>query len=517
MAAVMNLCAVGPRLANAAADAPVPSPIRGVSTLVSLAPDGRLHYRAYSELGDVIPDFSHCGFAGGGVALPQAQVVETLDPQPTGDDTEWIQGALDRVAQLPVGADGLRGAVRLKRGHYRVAGPLVIRASGVVLRGDGDEVDGTVITATARKQQPLITLGARTSPREEKTSGGEVTDAGVPVGARKLHVADATGFAPGQNILVIRRGNAAWIREIGMNRIATRPGAPGSTRQWEPFDLRFDRVVMAVSGNEITIDAPIGCAIEARWGGGVVVRYAESRPERCGVEWVRAISVFDKAKTTRIGSETGFIDEAHATHAVVLDNVKNAWVRHVTTEHFYHGPARVGGRAKWITIEDCRALAPVSEITGGRRYPYDVNGQLTLVQRCYSDQARHAFVFGSRVPGPNVFLNCRSEHDYATSEPHHRWSVAGLYDNVEARMAIQDRQWMGSGHGWAGANYVVWNSRGELVCQRPPTAQNFAVGFVGKRGRDAFERPTGWWESEGAPVQPTSLYQQQLRDRLGGR
>ena len=54
----MSLCAVGPRWAIAAADAPVPSPIRGVSTLVSLAPDGRLRYRAYSELGDVIPDFS---------------------------------------------------------------------------------------------------------------------------------------------------------------------------------------------------------------------------------------------------------------------------------------------------------------------------------------------------------------------------------------------------------------------------------------------------------------------------
>jgi len=54
---------------------------------------------------------------------------------------------------------------------------------------------------------------------------------------------------------------------------------------------------------------------------------------------------------------------------------------------------------------------------------------------------------GARVAGPIVFLDCRSERDYATSEPHHRWSVGGLYDNVDAQMAIQDRQWMGSGQG----------------------------------------------------------------------
>lgn len=74
---------------------------------------------------------------------------------------------------------------------------------------------------------------------------------------------------------------------------------------------------------------------------------------------------------------------------------------------------------------------------------------------------------------------------------------------------------MGSGQGWAGANYVVWNSRGSLSCQQPPQAQNFAIGFVGKRGRDASPRASGWWESEGTPVEPRSLYRAQLAERAG--
>ena len=74
---------------------------------------------------------------------------------------------------------------------------------------------------------------------------------------------------------------------------------------------------------------------------------------------------------------------------------------------------------------------------------------------------------------------------------------------------------MGSGHGWAGANYVAWNCEGSLVCQQPPTAQNFAIGQVGKKERGAFPRPDGCWESPGQHVAPRSLYLQQLEDRLG--
>jgi hypothetical protein len=159
----------------------------------------------------------------------------------------------------------------------------------------------------------------------------------------------------------------------------------------------------------------------------------------------------------------------------------------------------------------------VSEITGGRRYPFNIEGQLILVQRCYAREARHAFAVGARVPGPNVFLDCLADRSYNTSEPHQRWSVGGLFDNVQAQMAIQDRQWMGSGHGWAGANYVVWNSSGSLVCQRPPTAQNFSIGFTGKKRKGAFPRPDGYWESEGIHVSPRSLYLAQLQERLGSR
>jgi hypothetical protein len=478
---------------------------------------GGLVYAPYSVRGDTIPDFSHAGYRGGAAPIPTVPVRITLEPQPTGDDADRMQQAIDEVGRLPADVNGVRGAVLLKAGLYRVSKGLRIESSGVVLRGEGDAASATTVLVDLKAEKPLVTIGNTTQPKVIAGTLQEVTDDFVAVGARRVRVVDASAFHVGQSVFLIRRGNAAWITEIGMDRITGRPGNPSSTRQWTPFELKFDRVVTAVDGSTLELDAPLTCAIDRRWGGGSVVAYHDGdRIQHAGVEGLRAISAFDETKRGDYNGESVHVDENHASYLVEFAHAKNCWVRGVTTVHFTHGVALVSENAKWITVEKGRALAPVSLITGGRRYPFHINGQLTLMRDCFAERARHAFVFGARVCGPNVFLNCRSVADYATSEPHHRWSVGGLYDNVETTLAIQDRQWMGSGHGWSGANYVAWNCRGTLICQQPPTAQNFAIGFVGSRGKDAFPgRPPGWWESEGTPVEPRSLYEAQLRARLG--
>src|SRR4029079_18134553 len=67
----------------------------------------------------------------------------------------------------------------------------------------------------------------------------------------------------------------------------------------------------------------------------------------------------------------------------------------------------------------------------------------------------------------------------------------------------------GTGHGWAGANYVFWNcSARNLEIDNPPTAQNWAIGCIGTKSSN------GTFESLGTKVTPTSLYQKQLWDRL---
>ncbi len=78
-----------------------------------------------------------------------------------------IQAAIDRVSALTPDANGFRGAVLLKKGVYLVEGSLYIRASGVVLRGEGNGVDGTVLNATQKSQHTLIILQEAAGVRAE--------------------------------------------------------------------------------------------------------------------------------------------------------------------------------------------------------------------------------------------------------------------------------------------------------------------------------------------------------------
>jgi len=486
------------------------------SKLVYPGKDGKLVYVA-DENGNTIPDFSNCGYMGGRVRLPI--VTERASVTPVhGDAAAIIQAAIDRVSKMPVDKDGFRGAVLVKKGVYKIGQPLQIATSGVVLRGQGQDQNGTVLVATQRKQHSLIEIKGRSFGKANGQSH-RIADNYVPVGSHAFKLDSAKGLNVGDHIIVRRIGNKEWIHEIAMDRIKVRPEDPGGTVQWEPFNLEFDRFITGINGDQITIDAPIVCAIEQRWGGGEVVAFESSeRISRIGIENLRGDSEFDRKKTEIYDEEKRdkyFSDEEHGWDFINVNFAENVWVSNITAIHFGYSAVDVR-QAKWVTVQDSKSLDMVSEITGSRRYSFNINGQMCLVQRCETETARHAFVLGSHVCGPNVFLNCKATNSYNSSEPHHRWSVGGLFDNIAAHIAIQDRQWMGSGHGWAGANYIAWNCEGPLVCQRPPTAQNWAIGQIGEKQPGAFApRPDGYWESQGHHVEPRSVYLQQLEDRLG--
>jgi hypothetical protein len=124
-----------------------PEPVSsGQSRIVFAGPDGRLGY-APDFKGNRPLDFSNAGYGGGGVALPNVQARVAVEPG-EGDDSARIQAAIDQVSAMPQNAEGIRGAVLLKRGRFEVGTTLVIRASGVVLRGEGRGEDGTILFAS---------------------------------------------------------------------------------------------------------------------------------------------------------------------------------------------------------------------------------------------------------------------------------------------------------------------------------------------------------------------------------
>lgn len=491
--------------------------------------DGRLVY-VPDEAGNTIPDFSHAGYEGGGVALPYVPVRETVKPV-NGDCAPLIQEAIDRISNMPIDENGFRGAVLLKKGYYKLASPLRITASGVVLRGEGQHETGTILIGAGsfeggfknRNTANLIEIGGAACWETATGTERRITDKYVPVGSRTFTVDNTNGYKVGDSVLVRRHGNQKWINEIGMN-------LENEKWRWEPFTIEFDRMITGISGNTVTVDAPLVCAIESKWGGGEIVKYSDTdRISHVGIENLRGMSGYNPEILTRnhgnidrypyIGEEY-YADENHYWNFIILDNVKNAWVRNITALHFCNSLVDVRPGAKWITVQDCISLAPVSNRSGGRRFTYQLQGQLTLVQRCTSDEGRHSFVLlGHQACGPNVFLDCSVSIPYSSSEPHSRYVTGVLYDNVVAPLTA--RFWKDIEIGWAGANCVFWNCEGQYLIQKPPTAQNYAFGHIGihatvyNKNYQDLTKEDGYIESWNRHVDPASLYLKQLEERLG--
>ena len=469
--------------------------------------DDRLAYRSTDD-GDRVPDFSAVGYEASEVAIPDdVPMIERVEPG-SGDDSARIQAAIDRVSMREPDASGFRGAVLLARGRYEVGTTLRIATSGVVLRGEGSGEDGTVLTATGDTQRDAITLAGSGTLREISGSRRAIADDYVPVGATWLTLEHTRELSVGDQVVVYRPATAEWIADIGMDRIAG-----SDVTQWDAasYHLRYEREIVAIDGERVELDAPIVMAIDARrYERGALYRSEHTgRIDHVGVEHLRLVSTY------RAGMETS--DEAHAWTGVGIDLAEHAWARDVIAEHFGYSAVSVRGGARFVTVEDCQCLDPVSQITGSRRYSFEVNGQRTLVQRCHARGGRHDYVTGSRVRGPNVFLDCTAEDTHSDIGPHHRWATGTLYDDVRGGLInVQDRGDLGSGHGWAGANHVLWNVEGStVVCQQPPTAMNWCIGIVGRHGDGYLDRPDGQWELEGTHARPESLFLAQLEDRLG--
>ena len=128
--------------------------------------DGKLVY-VPDEQGNTILDSSHAGYGGGGVAIPTVPVKETIWPV-AGDNTDNVQAAIDKVSALPLDKNGFRGAVLLRAGYYKMATSVTIKASGVVLRGEGSGDTGTILigmgTGRAAARWPAIARAGFLNP-----------------------------------------------------------------------------------------------------------------------------------------------------------------------------------------------------------------------------------------------------------------------------------------------------------------------------------------------------------------
>lgn len=471
--------------------------IRAAEPSVRIAANGQLGY-ARDAQGNGILDFSHCGYQGSESDIPQVPVQVVVAPV-DGDDGQRIQAALDYVASLPANEDGFRGAIRLSAGEYQIAGQLLIRSSGIVLQGSGAEEGGTVVRAIGQGRRALIrVIGIDDRNLQNGSNLQNITDEYVPVGSNKLSLASTVGYSVGDSILITRPSTLEWIADLGGRAFGV---------GWKPGtrDIHWDRTITDISENSITLDAPITTALEARYGGGTVQGY----------EWpgrLECVGIEDLCLISSCSSENP-VDEDHSWYGITMDNVQNAWVRRTTFHHFAGGAVHLGRNTKSITVEDCISLAPISELGGYRRHTFFTLGQTSLFSRCWSEKGIHDFSVGHCAAGPIAFVQCYADQALGASGPLESWASGVLYDNVRINgndLQLQNRWNTPPGTGWSAANCVLWQCRAANVrCFRPPGANNWSIGVWATVAGD------GVSESVSDAVKPQSLYQAQLRQRVG--
>jgi len=472
---------------------------------------GKLIYQTL-KTGDRILDFSFAGYMAGGVALPSVPVKKAVAPSGQ-DDTAAIQAAIDEVSNLPP-VKGFRGAVLLTAGRFHCKSTLKITTGGVVLRGSGSGEEGTVIEMTGDPHLAFSIAGdGRIAPVGTPVP---VADAYVPSGTTTLSVRDASTLKVGDRIQITHPVTPEWVRLMGMDTLVRN----GKKQTWVSGDLKTERTIVAIDGKRLGLDVPLADAYDAKYlgPGATVVKIEETgRIAQVGVENFRLVAP----------ARSVTLNDKHF-NGLQMTGIDDGWVRNLrildTTE-----AVGVNRSSRRITIEQVDVTQSVPIVGAAKPADFSVNGTQILVDRCSATGDNVFYIaVGPGEQGPNVVLNCLF-HGNGHIQPHQRWSTGILIDDCqvpEGGIDLMNRGAMGSGHGWAMGWGVAWNSTAKsFLIQMPPGSANWSIGNRGEMllskmqtydpGPELPPLPQGIIESQGTPVAPSSLYLEQLKERLG--
>lgn len=484
--------------------------------------------------GRAVADFSYAGYHLGEAdpkapdGAPALDAVAGYGADPLGDTdaTAALQQAIDDAAA----AGG--AVVSLAEGLYRVDGLLVVQGSGVVLRGAGSsktklyftKADGMSDTAH------LTFLGQPTTTLE-----AALAEDAAPFDT-SIAVVSAAGLAPGDDVDVGFVVSPEFIDEHGMTGTWS-----AFNDTWQTF---FRRTVVSVdtasSPERITLDVPIRYAVKLR--DQASVRKVTGLLREGGIEGLSVSNAvaWDDAWTS---------DRAHA---VALVNVKDAWIRDVSSfsspiaptagkgagAHLLSGGVLVKA-SKRVTVADSHMGLAENRGGGGNGYLFEImQSSEVLIRDSTGDGGRHNFIqnWGFGTTGC-VWLRVKSadgktmtsKDDTITltglSELHHSLATANLVDSstFEDGFSAVNRGLESTGAGHTGTLNVFWNVDGTGTLRSLQFGWGFVIGT-----RDLFvitesplpiglaTEPIDWVEGldKGGSLAPSSLYEDQLQKRL---
>ena len=478
--------------------------------------------------GRFLHDFSYAGYRNGEVPLPSEHsslpVIEVeADRTGKADTTAAIQSAVETAKR----AHG--GVVHLPAGLYRCDGMLVVDAPGIILRGDGPR--NTRLFFTKVKD---MSGKSHVTFRGALRRGPDIPLAG-DAGNRSfvVKVNDATDLQVGDEISVGWVITDAFVAQHNMADIWKRFNG-----KWRPF---FRRTVsgldLTTAPHEVKLDIPLRYAALIR--DAASVRKETGYLTGCGIE---RLALSNAADPRAAWSE-------NRVHVLRLECVSDCWIRKI--ESFSSPlPAAKGYHlqncgilildSKRVTVADCRFKLAQNRGGGGCGYLFEVSrSNEILIRDCTAVKGRHNFIqnwdFGTTGC---VWLRCMSRGSRAFKgrldpmgwpafcDYHHSLAMACLIDQCtlnDGWYGGNRRHWS-TGAGLTATQSVYWNTRGGGRILSWQYGWGYIIGTDGIKLKTALSHwsadgsePEDYVEGagKGAFLVPPSLYEDQLRRRLG--
>ncbi|KAA1086719.1 hypothetical protein PGT21_009665 [Puccinia graminis f. sp. tritici] len=468
--------------------------------------DSALSHFVYPNPVDSLPDFSYAGYRSGNVPIPSLDnITMTISPTNDEDDrTDEIQAAIDSLAGNP-------GVIFFEAGTYLLSSNNSIRLpSFVVLRGQSSTPSTTLLRVSGPPRN-LFEIGdpkASGSLRPEEGKSAINQDY-VGVGAQFVEVENASQFKVGQSIAVHRLATQSWIDAMNMSSLVRN----GKREVWlaPNTPVNQEREIVAIDGNRISWEVPLTDSINVSLSentASIVAYQAPIRVQQAGIENMVLTQVPDSSSLV-VGTPTIL--------PIKIGGAEDCWIKNIQITGFIEF-SYLTQPSRRITLSDFVIIRDVPTSNGGTgALPLDItmggSQALLLRGRTLGNQNTASYIVstGRLAAGPNVvsgYIATGSAHHMI--EPHQRWSTGFLVENSHVgQINLKNRGIMGTGHGWAIGNGVIWScSATKLTVQNPPMSRNFKVNSQEVANFQNF-RPI-------AQAQPLdSLYQLQLSARIG--
>ncbi len=464
-------------------------------------------------------------------AQPIANPAVTMDPaDPTAtDSTAAFQAAIDAAAA----AGG--GLVYVPPGLFRIDGLLTVRTSRTVIAGDSPETSRLWFTREAVSYGAHLRFGGA-----ETVTGESALTRDAATFDSTVEVADGSGFAVGDDVLVGQVISDAFIAEHGMT--GTWQAFNGT---WQAF---YRRTVVAVdsaaTAPRVTLDVPLRAPLKVAYGASV--RRITGVLSEVGVESLGVANA--------VAWEVAWASDQD--NVISFEHVADGWLRDVASfvspgapasgmgsgAHLQSNGILVSG-SKRVTVADSHIAKAQNRGSGGNGYLFEVRQSSEILTRdCSAREGRHNFIQnwgfgttgcvwlrvfaadGAQVPLGPLFDTTIT----APSEYHHSLATANLVDasTFDDGFDALNRGSYSTGAGHSATECVFWNfaglevvslqfGRGYVIGSAPGTRVSTSLEYSGAEG----SAPEDWVEGRGVGpwIEPGSLYDDQLLRRLAGQ